>query len=98
MNKNSEKIALITAFIFMVVSSQTLSAKDEFSQWKKDYQNSFQEYKDKRDKDFTSFLKTHWVEMDLVRGVERDQQPKPEVMPVVKQQLLEPAQVEPEDK
>ena len=77
--------------VLLSVSSQSLAADDDFLKWKKDYQSSFQEYKDKRDKEFTSFLKTQWKEMDLLKGIERDPEPKPVVMPVAKPEPVKPA-------
>jgi len=62
---------------------------DEFQQWRQQQSyevqaqiNKFQEYKDKRDKEFTVFLKSHWKAVDLVKGEVRDKAPKPDSMPV----------------
>jgi hypothetical protein len=65
-------------------------ANDEFQQWKQQEQKSFQEYKDKRDKEFTAFLKTQWTEMQMLKGVVRDPKPKPTVIPVAKPKSPEP--------
>ena len=55
----------------------------------------FQEYKDARDKEFTTFLKAQWKPVDIVKGGVRDEAPKPKVMPVAK---LEPEIVAPTEK
>jgi hypothetical protein len=64
-------------------------ANNEFQQWMQQQsqgvaaqKKEFQEYKDKRDKEFTAFLKAHWKAIDIVKGEVRDEQPKPDVMPV----------------
>ncbi len=73
--------------IFLGISS--VNANDEFQQWMQQQsygiqaqKKEFQEYKDKRDKEFVSFLKAHWKAVDIVKGKVRDEQPKPDVMPV----------------
>jgi hypothetical protein len=65
------------------------SANNEFQQWMQQQadgiqaqKKEFQEYKDKRDKEFTSFLKAQWKRVDIVKGEVRDKDPKPDVMPV----------------
>ncbi len=64
-------------------------ANNEFQQWMQQQsqgvgtqKKEFQEYKDKRDKEFTAFLKAHWKAIDIVKGEVRDEQPKPDMMPV----------------
>jgi len=64
-------------------------ANDEFQQWMQQQsagiaaqKKEFQEYKDKRDKEFIAFLKTHWKAVDIVKGEVRDTAPKPDVLPV----------------
>lgn len=84
MNGLSKSLALMSSVLFLAVSNQSLSANEDFSKWKQQYQDSFQEYKDKRDKEFTSFLKAQWKEMDLLKGIERDKAPKPVKIPVAK--------------
>lgn len=98
MNEISKSLAVLGGMIFMVVSNQSLSANEDFSKWKQQYQDSFQEYKDKRDKEFTSFLKTQWKEMALLRGIELDTTPKPVKMPVAKPQPIKAPEPLPESK
>lgn len=81
LNKN---FGVLVSAVFVVSLSQSSYAENDFAKWKKQTQDSFQEYKDKRDKEFTAFLKMHWKEMDLLKGIERDPEPKPVVMPVAK--------------
>ncbi|MDH5765832.1 MAG: hypothetical protein OEZ38_07440 [Gammaproteobacteria bacterium] len=66
----------------MLSTSLQANQSSEFNQWLKQEKESFQEYKDKRDKEFTQFLKTQWLEMQTMQGLVRDKIPKPYVMPV----------------
>lgn len=85
---------VLSCVIVMATFSQAAYAEDDFAKWKQQTQDSFQEYKDKRDKEFTAFLKAQWQEIDLLKGVELDPAPKPVVMPVAMPQpvkIPEPA-------
>jgi len=95
MYRLSRSLGVFSGLIFMVSVSQPLYAEDDFAKWKKQTQDSFQEYKDKRDKEFTAFLKMHWKEMDLLKGIERDPEPKPVDMPVAKPKPIKPPQPSP---
>ncbi|UCB55574.1 MAG: hypothetical protein JSW45_03340 [Thiotrichales bacterium] len=66
------------------------SSVNEFEQWKQQQQQSFQQYKDERDREFTAFLKEHWREVEMLKGVVRDDRPKPVVMPVAEPVVPEP--------
>ncbi len=79
------KLAYLS-FLFTVTS---VAASSEFEQWKQQQsqgiqqqKKEFQEYKDKRDKEFTAFLKANWKQVDIVKGDVRDEEPKPDVIPV----------------
>jgi len=87
MNKRRRIIAWfgLSAWLFSVPSI----ANDEFQQWMQQQsygvqaqKKEFQEYKDERDKEFTAFLKAQWKAVDIVKGKVRDEEPKPDVMPV----------------
>jgi len=87
MNKRPRIITLLglSALLFSVPGT----ANDEFQQWMQQQsygvqaqKKEFQEYKDKRDKEFTAFLKAQWKAVDIVKGNARDEEPKPDVMPV----------------
>ena len=73
----------LTAMVFA-------SDRSEFEKWMNQETQSYQEYKDKRDKEFTSFLKSQWKEMQTYQGLVRDKSPKPVVMPVAPQPVVEP--------
>ena len=82
---------LVTACLSFGLTLNVISgpANDEFQQWMQQQsqgvaaqKKEFQEYKDKRDKEFTTFLKAQWKAVDLVKGEVRDEAPKPDVMPV----------------
>jgi len=81
----------IVAGLGLAVLAYTVSssANDAFLQWQQQQFNGvqaqkdeFQDYKDKRDKEFTSFLREQWKAVDLLKGNVRDEAPKPDVMPV----------------
>lgn len=75
-------LGLLSSMVWVVVIGQPAYANDDFAAWKQQHQHSFQEYKDKRDREFTALLKTQWKEMNLLQGIELDPEPKPVVMPV----------------
>ena len=82
------------ALSLVVLSAPALAqAASEFEQWKMQQQQTFQEYKDERDREFTDFLKKQWREMELLRGNVRDETPKPVTIPVAKPQPPAPAPV-----
>jgi hypothetical protein len=74
------------AAISLMVLNAPVQAASEFEQWKMQQQQTFQEYKDERDREFTDFLKKQWKEMELLRGFVRDEAPKPVKIPVAKPQ------------
>lgn len=96
-------VCLFQGLMFYSVSS---SANSEFQQWMQQQsqgveaqKKEFQEYKDKRDKEFTAFLKAHWKAVDIVKGEVRDDEPKPVVMPVAPPMSAPaPESVKPADK
>ena len=95
MYRLGKKLVVLSSVLVMAVLSQPSSANDDYLKWKQQTQASFQQYKDKRDKEFTSFLKMQWKEMDLLKGIERDPEPKPVVMPIAKLEPVKPPQPEP---
>lgn len=85
----------VNKFIFSCLSLSLFlygtspGASSDFQQWLQQQthgvqsqKDEFQAYKDKRDKEFTLFLKSQWKAVDLVEGVARDKEPKPDVLPV----------------
>jgi len=79
----------ILFFSAIAVEAIAAEANSEFEQWMQQQsqglqtqKKEFQEYKDKRDKEFTAFLKANWKAVDIVEGDVRDESPKPVVMPV----------------
>ena len=73
----------------VILNASTARAGNDFQQWLQQQsdgvqaqKDEFQEYKDKRDKQFTDFLKSQWKAVDIVKGEVRDEEPKPEVMPI----------------
>ena len=89
MNKTYIGLPALCLFLFALPANSV----NEFEQWKQQQQQSFQQYKDERDREFTAFLKEHWREMELLKGVVRDEKPKPVVMPVAKPQPPKPEPV-----
>lgn len=88
---------------FAMAPASISFADDGFAEYLRQTQNEYQEYKDKRDKEFTSFLKSQWKELDVFTGVKRDPAPKPVVMPVAKPKpkpvvVVKPPVIRPETK
>jgi hypothetical protein len=86
--KTKNHIAVLLGFGVLIYGMSS-TANNEFQQWMQQQSEGvqtrkveFQEYKDKRDKDFTAFLKAQWKAVDIVKGDVRDEEPKPDVMPV----------------
>ena len=85
--KNTVLVSMCTCSIFFFATQGR--ANSEFQQWMQQQsqgvsaqKKEFQEYKDKRDKEFTAFLKAQWKPVDIVKGEVLDEAPKPDVMPV----------------
>ena len=80
---------VITGLVLAAVYDVPVSADTDFEQWMQQQaagvsaqKKAFQEYRDKRDREFTDFLKAQWKPVDIVAGDVRDEVPKPAVMPV----------------
>ena len=76
------KSILLTCLCGYFFYGASLSADNDFQQWKQQQaagmqtqKAAFQEYKDKRDKDFSVFLKTQWKAVDVLKGSVRDEAP-----------------------
>ena len=85
--KNTALVSMFTCSIIFFATQG--SANSDFQQWMQQQsqgvsaqKKEFQEYKDKRDKEFTAFLKSQWKPVDIVKGEVLDEAPKPDVMPV----------------
>ncbi|MFW2371920.1 MAG: hypothetical protein ACN4GM_02280 [Gammaproteobacteria bacterium] len=77
------RLKTVLAFMAgLAVVGSAVADRSEFEKWLSQETTSFQEYRDKRDKEFTSFLKTQWKEMETFSGLVRDKTPKPVRMPV----------------
>ncbi|VAW69004.1 hypothetical protein MNBD_GAMMA09-1964 [hydrothermal vent metagenome] len=73
---------LLTASLTGINFTCLASDRADFQQWMSKETNNFQEYRDKRDKEFTGFLKSQWKEMQRFQGLVRDETPKPVRIPV----------------
>jgi len=81
---NLIKALLIISLVSIFANRSVIAGNDEYSQWLQQQTQSFQEYKDSRDKAFTQFLKSHWTAVNLLKGEQQDKVPKPVTMPVAK--------------
>jgi hypothetical protein len=74
---------LSLTFTFLAVAQSFAKNIDdtEFEKWKKKHNQEVSNFVEKYDKDFASFLKTRWVETDVIAGEQRDNQPKPKQTP-----------------
>jgi len=75
-------LLLVSSALFLPVLSSFASDRADFQQWMKKETGSFQEYRDKRDREFTGFLQSQWKEMQTFQGLVRDKSPKPPRIPV----------------
>lgn len=53
----------------------------EFEKWKKKHKKDVSHFIEQYDKDFASFLKSRWIETDVMAGKQRDINPKPQQTP-----------------
>jgi hypothetical protein len=93
MNKISKKIGGFLAASLLLSASlfpQVALTDDDFEAYKKQQiqgtqkvKAEFQEYKEKQDQEFASFLKSNWSEFDTFQGKVRIKEPKPKQIPVV---------------
>jgi len=88
---NINKIVSAGTGLSILLVASLAYANADFQQWMQQQsdgvtsqQQKFQQYKDKRDKEFSVFLKAQWQAVDMLKGSERDAAPKPDVMPVAK--------------
>ena len=81
---NQKPILILMTATFVASLTNLAFANSEYEQWLRKTQDTFQEYKDKRDKEFTSFLKKQWKEMYLQPEIKKDTTPKPRKAPVLK--------------
>ncbi len=86
-----KKIVSAGAGFSVLLGVTLVYANNDFQQWMQQQttgiaaqKKEFREYKDKRDKEFSIFLKAQWKAVDIVKGEVRDTTPKPDVMPVAK--------------
>lgn len=75
---------LLLSLIILSLTSHAANDDVDFQKWLQKERAELQEYKDARDKEFTSFLEKQWKEMEVFSGIVRDATPKPVKMPVAK--------------
>ena len=80
---NKAIITLITA-CFTASLTNIAIANSEYDKWLRQTQDTFQAYKDKRDKEFTQFLNKQWKEIVIQPPLIKDNTPKPLKDPVLK--------------
>lgn len=73
--------ALFLSIISISVVATAANDDAEFQKWLQQEQSSLNEFKDARDKEFTSFLEKQWKEMEVFSGIVRDPTPKPVKIP-----------------
>ncbi len=92
---NNRFILFFSLFSLLSFSfTNSAGERAEFEQWMQQESSSFQEYKDKRDKEFTSFLENQWKEMQTFQGIVRDKKPKPIHIPTAPKKPAVPVQPE----
>lgn len=83
-------LTLLFSLSFTIIAEN----RSEFEQWLNNETTSFQEYRDKRDKEFTGFLNDQWKEMQTFQGLVRDKIPKPIKLPQAPVSKVEPQPVQ----
>lgn len=88
-----KKLLLLIVVTFCIsLITQTVSA-DDYADFLKSQQDSFQQYKDERDSEFMGFLKEQWTEFKVHKGLVRDPKPKPVKIPVAEPLKTEPVYI-----
>lgn len=90
MQKRSILVVSLLTLTTLSISG-TAGNRADFEQWMKQETSSFQEYRDKRDKEFTGFLQSQWKEMQTFQGLVRDKTPKPDHIPKAPTKPVTPA-------
>ena len=68
----------------------------EFKKWLKQHKQEFKTFVDEHDKEFAEFLKTNWVEAEVKPEEQRDNRPKPVVIPTAKPEPISPPETRPD--
>ncbi|MFQ5560371.1 MAG: hypothetical protein ACE5FU_07290 [Nitrospinota bacterium] len=100
MKKFPARACIVLSFLIFsifVVDRKTLFAEDSYADWVRSEIGGFQEFKDKRDKEFVNFLKKEWQEFQVERGLVRDSSPKPVDRPVARKSPSDEPVVPPQD-
>ncbi len=92
------KTGLGGMLLILLSTKIALAGNNEYQQWLKQQSQGFQEYKDSRDREFTQFLKSHWIAIELAKGKVADTTPKPLVMPVADLKEVLPESSNPQNK
>lgn len=71
---------LILLFLLFPV---ILFAQDDYEKWLKSQQEKLTQYIDKEDKAFADFLRKSWITLDVTKGTEPLDKPKPQTVPSV---------------
>lgn len=87
---SSLTLLFLLSFSFIIHADN----RSEFEQWLSNETTSFEEYRDKRDKEFTGFLNDQWKEMQTFQGLVRDKTPKPIKLPKAPVTKIDPSAVQ----
>lgn len=94
MGKNLRAFAWWSALLILWCSP--CFSQQEYQDWLKHQQTSFNDFKDARDKAFSEFLQNEWRKMQLMQGISQDEKPKPLNAPVVAPEtIVEPPPIAP---
>lgn len=77
-------IAIIALILFLGLN--ILFAQDEYQKWLEKDQQKLKEFLDKEDRAFADFLKKDWQAFQSFKGIKADPKPKPEDIPIAKDQ------------
>jgi hypothetical protein len=74
-------LSLYIIVLAMIAGSSYLYGQDDYEKWKKQEAESFQQWKDARDKEFTEFLKADWKAFQAFKEQTLFDTPKPKTVP-----------------
>ncbi|MDH3975498.1 MAG: hypothetical protein OEV42_14570 [Deltaproteobacteria bacterium] len=85
--------SLILFALSLTINPSTLYGSSEYEKWKKEELGSFRDFKEKRDKDFTAYLKKQWEEFRLFKGEKAYKKPKIKKIPIAPK--IKPSELKP---
>lgn len=77
----SYPVLLLTFLFFLLHTPYSVSAQDTYEEWRQQYLQEYQQFKDARDSLFTEMLNQHWEQFEAFKSGESYEEPKPVELP-----------------